>query len=260
MLVLALDTSSPATSCALIELEEGHSRALAEEFVLPPTKAGDVLPDILQTLCTRAGRSFADISGLAVGLGPGSFTGLRVGLASAKGLAYARRWPLVGASSLHALALGAVRSLKLEDAIVVPALEARRGELFLSAFAVRAGLLKSLSEERVLMAREVAGFLAQLANGASAARAEDLPIFLVGAGAGKNLEALRAGGVVEALLAHAAEAIHPSAAALVELCAGRLREAKFDAMALFALEPLYLAQSEAEKALAAGRVGKLPQG
>jgi tRNA threonylcarbamoyladenosine biosynthesis protein TsaB len=258
MLVLALDTSSPATSCALVELGSGRAKVLAEELTLPPVKAGDVLPDILQTLCTQAGRGFADVSALAVGLGPGSFTGLRVGLASAKGLAYARRWPLVGASSLHALALGAVRSLKLEDAIVVPALEARRGELFLCAFAVRGGSLTSISEERVLLAREVAEFLAQLANGASAARAEGLPILLVGAGAGKNLEALRAGGVVEAQLAHAAEAIHPSAAALVELCAGRLREAKFDPMALFALEPLYLAQSEAEKALAAGRVGKLP--
>jgi tRNA threonylcarbamoyladenosine biosynthesis protein TsaB len=254
MLVLALDTSSPATSCALVEVGSGRAKVLAEELTLPPVKAGDVLPDILQTLCTRAGRGFADVSALAVGLGPGSFTGLRVGLASAKGLAYARRWPLAGASSLHALALGAVRSLKLEDAIVVPALEARRGELFLSAFSVRQQVLTSLADERVLMARDVAGFLAQLAKG------QELPISLVGPGAGKNLEALRIGGVAEGALAHAAEAIYPSAAALADLCAVRLHEAKFDAVALFALEPLYLAQSEAEKALAAGRVGKLPQG
>src|SRR5690349_14413397 len=93
MRVLALDTSTPVTSCALVE----DGRVLWEKLIEPPLKAGDVLPDALGDL-TQA-------DAVAVGLGPGSFTGLRVGLAAAKAIAYARRLPLAGASSLQALAL-----------------------------------------------------------------------------------------------------------------------------------------------------------
>jgi len=285
ILALALDTSSPATSCALVELallESGAThfsvRALAEELFLPPVKAGDQLPDALLALCARAGRPLDEVGALAVGLGPGSFTGLRVGLAGAKGLAYARRWPVAGASSLEALALSAARALHLERGLLVPSLEARRGELFVSACAVERGAVRTLGPERVLLAHDVPAWLAQLA------RAHGEPL-LVGPGAAKNLELLRLAGVPAASLSHAAEAHWPSASALAGLCAPQLvisenggaaivpdREPNragprperisarpFDAQALFALAPLYLAESEAEKALAQGRVGKLPK-
>jgi tRNA threonylcarbamoyl adenosine modification protein YeaZ len=113
--VLALDTSTPVTSCALLEDE----RVVWEKFIEPPRKAGDVLPAALGDL--------SQVQAIAVGLGPGSFTGLRVGLASAKALAYARRLPVVGASSLQALALEA-------PGLVHAATEARKGEWFLQDF------------------------------------------------------------------------------------------------------------------------------
>jgi len=113
--ILALDTSTPVTACALVE----DPRVLWEKFIEPPLKAGDVLPDALGDL--------AGVEGIAVGVGPGSFTGLRVGLAAAKALAYARRLPLAGASSLQALALDA-------PGLVHAATEARKGELFVQAF------------------------------------------------------------------------------------------------------------------------------
>ncbi len=115
MRVLALDTSTPATSCALIEDE----RVVWEKLVEPPLKAGDVLPGALGDL--------AGVDAIAVGLGPGSFTGLRVGLAAAKALSYARKLPLAGASSLQALALD-------RPGLVHAATEARKGELFLQTF------------------------------------------------------------------------------------------------------------------------------
>ncbi len=115
MRVLALDTSTSSTSCALLE----EDRVLWQRLIPPPAKAGDVLPAALGDL--------EGIEALAVGLGPGSFTGLRVGLAAAKTLAFARRLPIAGASSLQAIASG-------EPGLVYAATEARKGELFLQPF------------------------------------------------------------------------------------------------------------------------------
>jgi len=113
--VLALDTSTSTTSCALLD----GDRLVWEKFIEPPLKAGDVLPAALGDL--------EGLTGIAVGVGPGSFTGLRVGLAAAKALAYAFKIPIVGASSLQALAFEA-------RGRVHAATEARKGELFLQSF------------------------------------------------------------------------------------------------------------------------------
>ena len=115
MRVLALDTSTPHTSCALLE----DDRVVRERSFEPPAKAGDVLPAGLGDL--------EGIDAVAVGLGPGSFTGLRVGLAAAKAIAYARKLPIAGASSLQAIAAA-------ERGLVYAATEARKGELFVQAF------------------------------------------------------------------------------------------------------------------------------
>ena len=115
MRILALDTSTPVTTCALCEDE----RVLWEKGIGPPLKAGDVLPAALGDL--------EGVDAIAVGLGPGSFTGLRVGLAAAKAIAYARRLPLAGASSLQAIALG-------HPGRVWAATEARKNELFVQQF------------------------------------------------------------------------------------------------------------------------------
>ena len=116
MRVLALDTSTPTTTCALYDSDSG---LVWEKAIPPPQKAGDVLPEALGDL--------EGVEAIAVGVGPGSFTGLRVGLASAKALAYARRLPIAGASSLQALALD-------EPGLVHAATEARKGELFVQSF------------------------------------------------------------------------------------------------------------------------------
>jgi tRNA threonylcarbamoyl adenosine modification protein YeaZ len=113
--ILALDTSTPSTSCALLD----DDRVVREQLIGPPARAGDVLPAALGDL--------SGIEGIAVGVGPGSFTGLRVGLAAAKAIAYARKLPLAGASSLQAIALD-------EPGLVYAATDARKGELFVQPF------------------------------------------------------------------------------------------------------------------------------
>ncbi|MFL5408655.1 MAG: tRNA (adenosine(37)-N6)-threonylcarbamoyltransferase complex dimerization subunit type 1 TsaB, partial [Myxococcales bacterium] len=123
MLILALDTSSRWTSCALVDPDRG---VVAESLTAPPAKAGEILPRALIDLCS--GGDLSRVDALAVGIGPGSFTGLRVGLAALKTIAYARKLPLACASSLHALALSAPAA-----GLVVPTLEARRGEVYACA-------------------------------------------------------------------------------------------------------------------------------
>src|SRR5437588_4722796 len=138
--ILALDSSSPLLSCALWE----DGRVVAES--LQVEKAGDVLPAALLALAP-----IESVDALAAGIGPGSFTGLRVGLAAVKALGYARKLPVRGASSLRALALAARRPAEL----LVPTLEARRGELY--ACAVRGTEL--VLPETVLRAQDLAAWL-----------------------------------------------------------------------------------------------------
>src|SRR5215217_5082150 len=109
-MLLALDTSTLTLSLALVERMDdegggGGVRALEHHVVGPPAKQSEVLPGVIGELLARHGVKLAELEGLVVGLGPGSFTGLRIGLSAAKALAYAAGLKLVGASSLAALAL-----------------------------------------------------------------------------------------------------------------------------------------------------------
>jgi tRNA threonylcarbamoyladenosine biosynthesis protein TsaB len=211
--VLALDSSSPLLSCALWE----DGRTVAESRSVE--RAGDVLPEALLALAP-----LDSVDALAVGIGPGSFTGLRVGLAAVKALAYARKLPLAGASSLRALALSARRPAEL----LVPTLEARKGELY--ACAVRGAEL--VRPETVLRAHELAAWLPEGA-------------LVLGPGA-------RANGIPTP-----DEPRGPAAWAVAELCAPVLRGARYDESACFTLSPNYFQPSSPEVALKEGRVGKL---
>jgi tRNA threonylcarbamoyladenosine biosynthesis protein TsaB len=146
--ILALDTSTPFTSVLLLD-EDAPAR---QRVYPPPAKAGDVLPAALGDL--------EGVEGIAVGLGPGSFTGLRVGLSCAKAIAYARKIPIVGFSSLQALAVD-------RAGLVYAATEARKGELFVQAFQdgepqgevriVQAAELRLPRDARLIGPGEVAG-------------------------------------------------------------------------------------------------------
>ena len=263
MLVLALDTSSLSLSTALCEIELHPSgrwtqRTLAAEVHHPPARHGNLLPQALLGLCAQAGRGLADVQGLAVGIGPGSFTGLRVGLAAAKAIAYARRLPLAGTSSLRALARAAEVQPQAAARLLVPTLEARRDELYAEVLdlpgesdAGGAGrrVLKVEAAYRppalVAMLREVAAGRAPLlfGPGQAACRASL-------AAAGAPALWFEPHGDLPAL---------PLAAEVALLCARDLLAASYDEARVFALAPNYVKPSEAEVALAEGRVGGLPK-
>ncbi|MDX1580392.1 MAG: tRNA (adenosine(37)-N6)-threonylcarbamoyltransferase complex dimerization subunit type 1 TsaB, partial [Alphaproteobacteria bacterium] len=112
---------------------ETTRKALAEELV-----------PLIETVLAEAGTGYAELDRLAVTVGPGTFTGLRVGLATARGLALATGLPLVGLSTLEVLAWPARPQLGEGD-IVIASIDARRGELFQQAFRKTAGRLEPLA-------------------------------------------------------------------------------------------------------------------
>ncbi|HMG55846.1 MAG TPA: tRNA (adenosine(37)-N6)-threonylcarbamoyltransferase complex dimerization subunit type 1 TsaB [Kofleriaceae bacterium] len=164
--VLGLDT---ATATAGIAIVDRDGRVLAEARHGTSGRGADLLVAI-DEVCRAAGVAPAALDAIAIGAGPGSFTGLRIGMATAKGIAFAARRPLWAVSSLAALADDAAHELAAGGAglardtdVICAALDARRGELFAGCF--RGGL--ALAPERVLAPGELAGWLAELTAGAA---------------------------------------------------------------------------------------------
>jgi tRNA threonylcarbamoyladenosine biosynthesis protein TsaB len=130
--ILAIDTSSSITAVAVVQ--DGQVRA--EDDSPGEAKHGEVILPRIRAVLQRADCPLEQLDLIAVGVGPGSFTGLRVGLATAKGLALATGVPIRGVSSLRALARGALEAAAGQGAASVPEatvltwLDAYRGEVF----------------------------------------------------------------------------------------------------------------------------------
>jgi len=132
MRLLAFDTATPATAVALVvgdrRIEARHDPQPGER----PGHAARLLP-LATGLLDQAGLRFTDLDRIAVGTGPGTFTGLRIGIATARALAQASGAELAGVSTLETLARGA--RPEAGDAPVLAVLDARRGEAFAAAYA-----------------------------------------------------------------------------------------------------------------------------
>jgi tRNA threonylcarbamoyladenosine biosynthesis protein TsaB len=133
--LLGIDSSTSAASACVLRAdgEAFEVRPSVERLARPPAHATELMPAVADSM-KRAGVGWADLDAIAVGVGPGMFTGLRIGIATARALASARGLPLRRVSSLAALAEGIEAPLRL------PLIDARRGELF--------GALYEAGEER----------------------------------------------------------------------------------------------------------------
>ncbi len=125
-MILAIDTSTLVGSVAIAG-DDGEVVAEACERVT--THSEKLLP-LVERVLAAAGARIGDVTAVACGAGPGSFTGLRIGMATAKGLCWATGRPLVLVSSLAALALNAPPG----EALLVPLIDARKGEVFAGFF------------------------------------------------------------------------------------------------------------------------------
>jgi tRNA threonylcarbamoyladenosine biosynthesis protein TsaB len=151
--ILAFDTATRATTVALLD-EAAGVELEARDDPEPGARPGHtsrLMPLIVEVL-DRAGRGWDEIDRLAVGTGPGTFTGLRIGVATARALAGARVLPLVGISTLESLALGALPAARVggHDQVLA-VLDARRREVFAAAWSPDGAAAGSPTLERGVM-------------------------------------------------------------------------------------------------------------
>jgi tRNA threonylcarbamoyladenosine biosynthesis protein TsaB len=152
----ALDTSTALGSVALFE----EGRLLAEASQRVSNAHGESLLPMIDAVFARVGWSPGDVGRWAVGIGPGSFTGLRIGVATAKGIALATGAELIGVTSLDAIAFGLGAAGAGERSLIVSVVAAGKGELFVQA---RRGE-SLLVEPRHLRVADVPPFVAALAG------------------------------------------------------------------------------------------------
>ena len=121
-MILGIDTSTIVSSVALID----NNKVLAELNVQHKLTHSEMLMPNIDTLLKLGSVNKCDLTAIAVSIGPGSFTGLRIGLATAKALAYALKIPIVGVSSLEALSYNFILPL----IYIIPLLDAQKGDCY----------------------------------------------------------------------------------------------------------------------------------
>jgi tRNA threonylcarbamoyladenosine biosynthesis protein TsaB len=223
VIVLGIETSTGQTSVAL-----GTEQGVTASVQLTARARHDAVAPILDQMVSWSGVDLHQVGGVAVGLGPGLFTGLRVGVETGKTLAQVLMVPIVGIPSLDALAFGVRYTRRLIGAVV----DARRGEVFHAFYrGVRGGVMRQ-GGYRVSPPEHLAAEL-------EAAREE---VLLVGNGAILYRRLLEAAG--PGIEFASPGQVHPQASALVELAVPRFIREETDRS--YDVVPLYLRKSDAE--------------
>src|ERR1700677_3727851 len=144
--IMGLDTGTPTAHLGIVS----GGRVLAS-LAHPAKSHGADLPELVEAVINAAGLNFKDIAGLAVGIGPGSSTGLRVGVSYVKGLALAAKLKVAGVPSLDAIALCAADEPGITVATtIVPVIDARKGEVYTSLYRVAGDALERRTDDRIV--------------------------------------------------------------------------------------------------------------
>ncbi|MDD7386866.1 MAG: tRNA (adenosine(37)-N6)-threonylcarbamoyltransferase complex dimerization subunit type 1 TsaB [Candidatus Faecousia sp.] len=165
MLILAFETSAKAASVALLE----PPRLLGEVYQNTGLTHSQTLLVMAENLLKQCGKTAQDVTAVAAAHGPGSFTGVRIGAAAAKGFSWGRDIPCYGVSTLEAMAEG----LGVWDGYVCPVMDARRSQVYNALFRAERGTLTRLTPDRALSLTELGEEIKNL----------EKPVFLVGDGA-----------------------------------------------------------------------------
>ncbi|MBP3583767.1 MAG: tRNA (adenosine(37)-N6)-threonylcarbamoyltransferase complex dimerization subunit type 1 TsaB, partial [Clostridia bacterium] len=142
MKILALDTTAKVASVAVLE----DGRALAEYSVDNGLTQSELILPMAEDILKKLKLDFSDIELYAVTTGPGSFTGVRIGVSLVKGLAFGRSTPIVEVSTLEALA----ENISPLDGILVPCMDARRGEVYNALFTSDGECVTRLTDDRAI--------------------------------------------------------------------------------------------------------------
>lgn len=143
MPILAIDTALDTVSVAILD---DRGELLAVRRSDDRRSGAEQLLPLVEAARAEAGLAYADLASIGVTVGPGSFTGIRVGLAAARGLALAAGIRLVGVTTLAAVAQAAVATIPGVTAVMA-AIDARRGELYCQRFGVETGIIATLAGE-----------------------------------------------------------------------------------------------------------------
>ena len=222
MIILGIETSTEQVGCAI----GGAEGVLATFTAARGRRHAETVAPAVEFVCRQAQVELEQIGTVAVGIGPGLFTGLRVGIATGKAIALALRVPMIGLVSLDLLAYAVRHSPKL----IVPVIDAKRAEVFTAFYRHVPGGVQRVTDYAVVTPDDLASDL-------EASAAECL---LVGDGALRYAEHFVGNDRIELGTAGAA---YPSAAVLVELAHPRaIRE---DFVQPAEIEPMYLRTADA---------------
>ena len=230
--ILAVDSSSSAASCAIVE----NGVPLAAAFTNAGLTHSQTLVSMITGMLKNAAIPLADIGLIAVTSGPGSFTGVRIGVAAVKGLAFTDKIPCAGVSTLAAMAHGVSNVVpEDENAVICATMDARRSQLYTANFIPQSEGIRRLTPDSALSVEDTAAHLA----------AHSGAIFLTGDGAAPLFEACRAAGITRVK-------IIPPALQLQSMSIGTaLQGAEIDVSDADYLFPVYLRLPQAERELKA---------
>ncbi len=223
MRILAFETSAKA--CSVVYMEEGV--LLAEAYENTGLTHSQTLMTMAQDMLRNCGRTPQDVQAVAVAAGPGSFTGVRIGVAAAKGFAWGAQLPCCGVSTLEAMA----RNLGVYEGYVLPVMDARRNQVYNALFKAEKGVYTRVREDRVISLEELKADIEGL----------DAPVFLVGDGSKLTYTTLQ----LPRLVLPPEHRMHQRAAGVAMVAAEML--ARGDACDAASLTPNYLRLSQAER-------------
>lgn len=151
MKILSIDSSTSSASCAVIE----DNKLLGEITLNDKKQHSVILMPLIDSLLNNLKLTITDIDGFAVSSGPGSFTGLRIGIATVKGLSDATQKPFIGVSTLDALAF----NLAYTDGIVCPIIDALRDNVYTALYSFKDGELNKLTDYMAIHIDELISIL-----------------------------------------------------------------------------------------------------
>lgn len=225
MLILAFETSAKAAGVALHD----GAKLLAEAYQNTGLTHSQTLMVMAEDLLGQCGITAGDVTHIAVAAGPGSFTGVRIGVAAAKGFAWGGQLPCHGVSTLEAMA----RGLGIYEGVVCACMDARRSQVYNGLFRVEKGVLTPICEDRAIALVDLKEELAAL----------DGPIYLVGDGSTLTYNTLAR--ELSNLILPPEHRMHQRGAGVALAALEKIRAGETGDAA--ALQPNYLRLSQAER-------------
>lgn len=225
MLILAFETSAKAGSAALWQ----NGKLLGESYQNTGLTHSQTLLSMAEDLIKRCGYTPQQVQAVAVAAGPGSFTGVRIGVAAAKGFAWGLEIPCCGVSTLEAMA----ENFGAYEGYVVPVMDARRSQVYNAVFRAEKGVLSRVTEDRAISLEALCTELSQIRE----------PIYLVGDGSSLTYQTLHA--QLPSLILPPEHRMHQRAAGVAKAAENMLKNGECCDAA--AMTPNYLRLSQAER-------------